>query len=311
MKIIILTGATSFLGKNLVESLLNKNYLIYIFVRKNSKNSLNFKNNNIKYIYGSLDEIEIISNYINHADIFIHFAWAGSGSKGRSNEKIQMNNVDYSNRALELAIKLGCKKFIFSGSQAEYGKVQGLITETTECNPISFYGKAKLLFSKKANVRCKKESIEFIHLRIFSVYGYGDRQNTLVDLCINAFNKGNEIQLGSCSQLWNYIYISDFVNIIIILMESNCKTGTYNIASHETKILKDFVKIIYELSNKSGSYTFENEPADNPEGSPDLNPSINKLSKYINDYQFKSFKEGIRMMINEMEGINESISIKK
>ncbi len=311
MKRVVVTGATSFLGRNVVESLLINGYEVYAFVRNSSQNPLKLENSNLKYIYGTLDEIEIIYDHITYADIFIHFAWAGSGSIGRNTKDVQMSNIDYSLRAIKLAIKLDCKKFIFPGSQAEYGKINGLITENTNCNPISYYGKAKLEFSKRANLTCKNENIKFIHLRIFSVYGYGDREGTLVDLCINSFNHGKIMELGPCKQNWNYLYINDFVNIVLKLIESKCKTGIYNIASPETRILKDFVKIIYDVSNKTGDYVFEDKTDDNPEGSPELNPSINKLRIYIKNYEFTPFSKGIQEITAKIRDENASISVEK
>ena len=311
MKRVVVTGATSFLGRNVVESLLINGYEVYAFVRNSSQNPLKLENSNLKYIYGTLDEIEIIYDHITYADIFIHFAWAGSGSIGRNTEEVQMSNIDYSLRAIKLAIKLDCKKFIFPGSQAEYGKINNQITENTECNPLSFYGKAKLEFSKKANLTCKDENIEFIHLRIFSVYGYGDRKGTLVDSCIKSFNNGKIMELGPCKQNWNYLYIDDFASIVLKLIESECPTGIYNIASPETRILRDFVKIIYDVSNKTGNYVFEDKTDANPEGSPELNPSIEKLRIYINNYEFTPFYKGIQEITNKIRDENASISVEK
>lgn len=308
---VVVTGATSFLGRNTVESLLNNGYEIYALVRKSSKNPLILKNDDLNYIYGSLDEIESIYDHISQADIFIHFAWAGSGSVGRNTEDVQMSNIDYSLRALKLAIKLGCEKFIFPGSQAEYGKINGLISENTDCNPLSFYGKAKLEFSKKANSICLDENMDFIHLRIFSVYGYGDREGTLVDSCIKSFNAGKTMRLGPCRQNWNYLYIKDFANILLKLIEIDCPAGIYNIASPETRVLRDFVKIIYEKSNKTGNYEFEEKTDDNPEGSPELNPSIDKLKKYIKNYEFMPFSKGIKEITNKIRDENASVSVEK
>ena len=60
MKRVVVTGATSFLGRNVVESLLINGYEVYAFVRNSSQNPLKLENSNLKYIYGTLDEIEII-----------------------------------------------------------------------------------------------------------------------------------------------------------------------------------------------------------------------------------------------------------
>ena len=56
------------------------------------------------------------------ADVWIHFAWAGVGSEGRSDRKIQDYNMEMSFSALKKATELGCGSFLFAGSQAEYGR---------------------------------------------------------------------------------------------------------------------------------------------------------------------------------------------
>ena len=201
-------------------------------------------------------------------------------------------------RALKVADSLGCTQFVFSGSQAEYGKTIESISENTICNPVSEYGRAKLEFSCLAEEYCKNKKLNFIHMRIFSVFGAGDRFDTLVCSCVDKFNHGEVMHLGSCKQQWNYLYIDDFVNIVINLIEKQCKNGIYNIASSDTRVLREFVEEIYDLSNQTGTYIF-GEYAKNPEGSPELRPDISKLIECIGDVEFTPFRQGI-MRITEV-----------
>ncbi len=292
---IVLTGATSFLGRNVLRCLLDAGYTLYAFAR--DENALSsFCGERFHVIKGTLDEVEIISDHVPSAYCFIHFAWDGSGNQGRANREIQQKNIEYSMRALKTAQRLGCEKFIFSGSQAEYGIVNGLISENTDCRPISEYGKAKSEFSEVAERFCEKIKLDFIHLRIFSVYGADDRPGTLVDLCVRGFNSGKAVRLGPCSQMWNYLYINDFAEIIKRIVEIGSE-GTYNVAGDDSRILRDYVKEIYELSNKSGSVSFEME-ASNPEGSPSLAPDIGRLKGLIGPMEYTSFKNGIKEIMS-------------
>ena len=303
MKTVILTGATSFLGRNLLKGLLVKEYKVYAFVRQSSSNAnkLPPQNRNLEIIYGSLDHLEVIEKNVEKADYFIHFGWDGSGNAGRANAEIQGKNVEYSMNALKAAHRLGCQAFIFPGSQAEYGLKQGRIYETEECSPVSEYGKAKLEFSEKAEVFCKELDMKFIHLRIFSVYGPGDRKNTLVDACIRKFNSGEVMSLGPCTQRWNYLYIDDFVKIVLRMMKSECEAGIYNIASLDTRILREFVGEIYELSNKTGKFDFE-DTAQNPEGSPELIPDVGKMLSATGSMEMTPFRSGILKTMNSIFG---------
>lgn len=302
MSTIIMTGATSFLGRNTLSHLLSQGNTIYALVRKDSpKLPLLPDSPNLITIYGDLNDIDIIYNFVKKANYFLHFGWDGSGSLGRADTEMQNKNIAYSIKALKLAEKTNCSKFIFSGSQAEYGKTTEQIFETNKCSPISAYGKAKLEFSEYAFKYTQNKPIEFLHLRIFSVYGYGDRDNTLVDLCVKNFDADTHTQLGCCQQYWNYLYIDDFVFIITKLLNFPTKSGIYNIASKDTRILRDFVEEIYDLSTKTGKYTFSaNEQ--NPEGSPTLQPNIDKLISIIGNFEFKLFSEGIKEIKEKMKG---------
>lgn len=300
MKSIIITGATSFLGRNVLCELVKHDYKIYAFVREDSADLWRLpKHNRIEYIYGSLDELKVVLHYVKEADYFFHFAWDGKGYEGRQSEEKQNKNIIYSMNALKLAKLLGCRQFVFSGSQAEYGCCREMITEETEANPISAYGKAKLEFSTQAMQYCMHTDMQFIHLRIFSVYGPDDRTGTLVDTCVRNFNDGKLAELGPCTQSWNFLYIKDFVSAMMCLIEKGCKTGVYNLASEDTRVLSEFVLEIYKLSNQTGEYRFGKE-SDNPEGSPELQPSINKIKDAIGWYPRYCFADGIKCIMKEI-----------
>lgn len=301
MRKVVITGGTSFLGRYVIQNLLENNYEVHALVRESSANLSKIEpHRNLHFIYGSLDEIETLE-LVGKADFFIHFAWDGSGKIGRADETVQNKNVDYAMRALMVSEKLQCHKFVFPGSQAEYGILHTEITEDSPCNPVSPYGKAKYNFGVKAEQYCMDKQLKFIHLRIFSVYGPGDREGTLVDACIRKFNSGEEQVLGPCQQYWNFLYISDFAEAIKALLEHECDTGIYNIAGEHTAILRQYVEQIYELSNQSGAYKF-GEQINNPEGVPDLNPCIAKIIDSIGWKPQVSFSDGIELMMKELFG---------
>ena len=61
----------------------------------------------------------------------------------------------------------------FCGSQAEYGIADGVMGEEILCRPVSEYGKDKLEVCRRAGEEAKALGIDYIHARIFSVYGPG------------------------------------------------------------------------------------------------------------------------------------------
>ncbi len=305
MKKIVITGATSFLGSAMVKEFLSAENEIYAVVRRNSPNIFRLESfSGIKIIELNLDEIKKLPEYIENADAFLHFAWDGSGSIGRADPEIQAKNYDYAMSALRAAEKINCKLFLFPGSQAEYGKYFDAIKEDAPCCPASEYGKNKLRFGTDALKMLSGSDMHFLHLRIFSVYGKNDRPGTLIESCIKTFLDNGTIDLGACTQKWNYLHVDDFASIVKKLVDRHFDCGDlehlYNIGSTETRQLKEFVDIIHKKTGYKGAYRLGAKP-ENAEGSPALCPDIGRLNKAVNLGSLITFEQGVEKMINEAQ----------
>jgi nucleoside-diphosphate-sugar epimerase len=302
---VVVTGATSFLGRALVARLLEKGNQVFAIVRPGSKNigSLKPDRQGLILIERNLYELHELDQIIEKpCHQFYHFGWDGSGSENRRKRSVQQKNVRDSLLALEGARRLGCQRFLFSGSQAEYGMHHEVMTEKTQCTPVSEYGKAKLEFLKQAMEQTQdwrqtgKADLEYIHARIFSVYGPGDHPWSLVASCMRAFEKGDYISLGECTQMWNFLYLDDCINALMLLMEQKNKgiSGIYNVAGpeRENRPLRDYIRMIYESLGCHGSYSYGRQKP-NAEGPVSLIPDIKKTEEKTGFQPSVRFKDGI------------------
>ena len=149
---------------------------------------------------------------------WVHIGWDGAGSDNRTKRDVQQRNVTYALDAVEAAAALGCHRFLFTGSQAEYGVWHRTVAEDTPCHPVSEYGKAKVDFCEKAKILCKQKNMEYIHTRIYSVYGPGDHPWSLVQSCLRTWQEGGSMKLGECTQNWNFLYIDDAAAALVSLL---------------------------------------------------------------------------------------------
>ena len=86
MKKAIVTGATSFLGKQLIKTLLNNGYFVYGVVRENSNKLTGTEDNcNFEKVYCSMENLCNLANKISGADVFFHLAWEGTRGQDRAN----------------------------------------------------------------------------------------------------------------------------------------------------------------------------------------------------------------------------------
>ena len=139
--------------------------------------------------------------------------------------------------------------------------------------------------------------MEYIHARIFSVYGPGDHPWSLVESCLRAFGRGEYISLGECTQMWNFLYLEDCVRALILLMEQEKESvsGIYNVAApeRETKPLREYIRQMYETMGYHGSYSFGRRRP-NAEGLANLIPDISKLEENTGFSPRVSFSEGVK-----------------
>ncbi|MEG2404337.1 MAG: NAD(P)-dependent oxidoreductase [Oscillospiraceae bacterium] len=299
MKIAVVTGGTSFIGAQTVRLLLSKSYKVFAIVREGSKNLAALpENSNLQIVMADMWDTDKWVNAIGNADLFFHLGWDGVGAEGRANIAVQNKNIDMTLACLKGASLLRCSRFVFAGTQAEYGEHFDEITEETPCNPIIEYGKAKLAVYQKASILAKKLNIQYIHTRIFSVYGKGDHEWALIPSCVKAFCKNESIALSHCTQKWNFMHVSDTAAALVALAQSekSAKYDLYNVASADTRVLKEFVKTIYSLTGCNAELQFGSR-LNMREKPVSLMPSVSRLTEVCNFKACISFENGIQELI--------------
>jgi len=276
LKKIIITGATSFIGQALIKRLCKEDYYIYAVKRPNSKKKLEY-HENVKIVETEMDRYGYLDHLIGtKCDILIPLAWNGTRKEDRDNPEKQKMNCLNAFRSIEAALRLNCKKIILAGSQAEYGPYDTMITELTESKPNTQYGKWKLSLYNMATNICKEKAVSLKEARLFSIYGPGDHENTLINSVIKKMINNEDCIVTECTHLWNYLYITDAVEGIVKLMQNECEDGVYNLGGSDTRPLKCFIEEIKEKLDsmsllKYGAipYTIENKFG--------INPSIKKI----------------------------------
>lgn len=256
MKKCIVTGAAGFTGCNLVERLLAAGYFVYCVVRENSAHNKRLENlANVQLVYADLAEYKNLYQQIQEpCEVFFHLAWQG----GRYDFAAQYQNVEDTLGALEAAKKIGCKRFVCTGSQAEYGPHQDLITEETCPHPIDAYGSAKLAACILTRQRAMDLGIEWIWGRIFSLYGKYEAETRMLPALVKSLRENKDFQMATDGrQNWDYLYVSDGAEALIALLEKG-KTGEiYNIAHGNYRMMREFVGLVEKFVGNTACVVYD------------------------------------------------------
>lgn len=249
LKKIVITGASGFAGCNLTEHLISKGYKVYAILRPYSAHNLRLvdeKGNsfyhNLVPVYLDISDISRLPNLIDEdCDVFFHLAWPGSRDAVE-----QQLNVEYTEKALTAAADLSCRRFICTGSQAEYGQ-QGNFSETdenTETKPITEYGKAKVMACDSSKQLAAKLGIDWNWIRIFSLYGKYEPNGRMLPDLISSLKEGKTMKLSSCTQMWDFLDAGDAAEGMISVMERGKSGEIYNLANGDYHPLKYFTEIV-------------------------------------------------------------------
>ena len=218
-KNVLIIGSTSFIGSNIAFFLNKVGYNVHCVTTYGKKKEyiknkrLNFlKKNKIKILkknllseeeFLKLKQYQVIINAIGWTDNYSNIKFDSLNVK-KKYQKFFNNLINF--------FKFNPPElFIEIGSSAEYGKNYFKFSEKSKCKPDTKYGILKLNNTKKLKKISENFNISVIILRVFSIFGYLDRRDKLIEYIKN--NKKITINKPKLKQ--DFISI-DFLNKIIL-----------------------------------------------------------------------------------------------
>ena len=264
---VFITGVTGFIGKKLAEHLVHAGIEVIGLSKHNLKSPLPYE-----VVVGDVLDTRIIEPIVNTVDCVVHLAAITThneivNNRSRADEVNLLgtkNVLDSFNKSKRAII------FIYASTGKVYGRIQELpITEHHPTNPLNILGESKLETEQLIHNNCTSEK-SYIILRIFNVYGEGQKENFLIPTIINQFKKRQKkIILGNVKVQRDYLYIDDVLSLIIrIINTESISTGLqkYNVCSGKPvspqQIVGEIEKILgekVEIETDKNRFRFDEE----------------------------------------------------
>lgn len=294
----VITGPTGAIGTALIRRMLQDDMQVYAVVRPDSSRLLAIPEHpNVHIVRLDVSELARLPESIpSGADAFYHFAWGSTVGTGRNDMSMQVCNIRYTIDAVRAAAALGCKVFIGSGSQAEYGRVDSVLTPETPCFPENGYGMAKLCAGQMSRVECRKFGIDHIWARILSVYGPGDGAGSMISSVIRQLLAGEKPALTAGEQVWDYLYSEDAAEALYLLGKRGVSGRIYVLGSGSSRPLKEYIKTLRDTVDPGLPLGF-GQVAYSPQQVMHLQADITELQKDTDFHPQTAFVDGIRKTI--------------
>lgn len=255
MKVLV-TGANGFIGREIVDELIENNHFVIGSGRNDIKTAKNMKN--YDFLQADITDYKTLSKLEAFKEIgtIIHSAGLAHQFGETPREEFQAVNVKGTENILRLAVALKIKHFILIGSTAIYGivsaenskRISVKITEETAPNPQTLYAESKLESENVCRRICEENKIPLTIFRLAPVIGGANVGNAA--RLISAIDKNRFVWIGSGTNLKTLIYKRDVARACVRLIEKKRgATEIFNLAAPPIP-MKDFVKEISVNLNK-------------------------------------------------------------
>ncbi len=254
-RIIFVTGASGFIGANLIRELLNQNDEIHILnhTKKNSWRLEEIKNQ-ITTHYGDLANITSLKSTLakTQPTHIIHLATYGAYPfQIEMNKMISVNIVGTKN-LLEASKDIPYKCLINTGTSSEYGFKNKPMRENDFCNPVSYYGATKLAATQICKVFAQINNKPIVTLRLFSVFGPYEEPSRFIPTIIKSLIVRNTIKLTSGSLRRDFIYAKDVVTAYMqaLNLATVLQGKIINIGTRKEYTNDEVVEKLFKVTNK-------------------------------------------------------------
>ena len=251
---VLVTGATGFIGANLVRRLLQEGYDVHILTRVSSnKWRLTGVLSKLSDHTVDLREEGKLKGLIKEIkpDIIFHLANLGvyGGVQLPEKEYIETNFLGTVN-LVNACNDIDYKSFINTGSSSEYGPKKHPMKETDVCEPINMYGMTKCAATLYGSLVAKTKDKPIVAFRLFSPYGAYDDRTRLVVYCITNALQNNDLNLANPEAVRDYIYVEDILDLYMKGIEkaSELKGEIFNVGSGSQTAISYIVNKVIELT---------------------------------------------------------------
>ena len=248
----LITGATGFIGSNLVDYLLDENWQVCCLLRSSSKiENLSEKARKETFIYYLEDDNANISLLLREINPDVVFHLAGLTIEQHLQVDIRRlieSNITFGVQLVEAMVENKIKSFVNTGTSWQH-------YQNSTYSPTCLYAATKEAFYKILKFYQETADLKVITLKLFGTYGKNDNRNKIFSLIKEASETQKIIKMTPGEQLVNMVHIKDVVKCYNIaakyLINDNSEYfGEYAVSSDENYKLKDFVKLYEKISKR-------------------------------------------------------------
>ncbi len=276
MKRVLLTGASGYIGRHMLDDLVVRDYEVHAVSRS-------VRDNTDSVIWHAMDLLDASATESLLAKLgathLVHLAWiTDPGVYWQSPQNKAWLSASVS--LLENFQKHGGTRAALVGTCAEYDWTGGhCVEDRTPLRAKSLYAESKLALRDSALRLADSSDLSIAWARVFFSFGPFERPERLVPTVINALLTGDRAKCSDGSLLRDYMYIEDVASAIVAVLDHEF-SGDINIASGQAMTLEELVNCIASKLDAADRVDFGHYPR-RPEDPQKISADNSRLGETI------------------------------
>ena len=231
----LVTGATGFIGRKLVDALRSRKIAVYALARDLTKVSNLWPQGDVAGRNGDVAQADSLKDVCESMQTVFHFASRADEAHTKEPEDPHWRVTAEGTRLLlEAAARSGVKRFINVSSVKAMGEGgEACQDETSPAAPVSPYGRAKREAERLVLEAGRKHAMHVCNLRLPLVYGRDNHGN--IRRMIAAIDRGRFPPLPETGNRRSMVHVDDVINALLLTMENPAASGqTYIVTDGRT-----------------------------------------------------------------------------
>lgn len=241
MKVLV-TGATGFVGRHVVERLVERGHTVTTVARDARKADSMPWRKHVRFIETDLHRgWDAVLAAPGEVEVLVHLAWPGLPNYRDAFHLDQ--NLPADLRFLGAAVNAGIPRLVVAGTCLEYGLQNGPLREDAATLPITPYGLAKDTLRKSLEMLRTPAPFKLQWMRLFYMYGEGQNPNSLLAQLDRAIAEGRtEFDMSPGDQLRDYLSVEDVATNFARIVEHPGVIGVVNCSSGRPISVRELVE---------------------------------------------------------------------
>jgi nucleoside-diphosphate-sugar epimerase len=254
---VLVTGATGFIGRHLVNGLISAKAQVFALVRPGSRLTDHWRGHATCIECADWDEAGLRLALASQSfDVAFHLATYGVRPTDRDPGLMLRINVDLPALLVQL-----CKErdvpLVMAGTFSEYQRPadRSRLTEQSPLETAKIYGASKAAGGIVARALAESLGVKLRLLRFFKVYGEGEAPHRLLPSLVAGLSRGERVPLSDGRQIRDFIHVDDVVQACLaagndMVLPSRPLTATWNVCTGIGHSVETFAALVAQTMGK-------------------------------------------------------------